>query len=894
MGNDTVVKIKSINPGIYRYYEIREFLKEEDELKIEDSHEDYSYIVPGYSILSSRNILSKGVNVQLVLVKYYNDNCEFSKNLDWKIETDIEGIKINKNGILKIENDTNIKNDTDIIVYTEIKGEKIEKEIRVITNDPISKCNYIVHYYRHDNNYDGWNIWSWCDNCADLDGEEINFYEENDFGRLAGINKVSFKLRKYNWIESLQKMSFGDVAQNEIYANDLDWDVQTDFLSAVEGIAPRIQCAIMDNKEYITAYYSNLKLYDTEFFLVCNGKKIKNVTYKIEGNKITFELPKNFTLIPDNYYEVKATNFFRPVKVTLRNVLDEFYYEKDDLGLTFNNESVIFKIWAPTAKHMDLFIYDNYDDKDGSGKKHKMNKDLKDGIFKLNINKNKVLNKYYNFKVYIYPDSNDENINFANDPYAKAVSVNGIKGAIVDINNKYDLEVTPANFFKTKRPKFNTYTDAVIYEMNVRDYTIDNDSGIKNKGKYLGLCEEGTLYNNNPNIKTGIDHLIELGVNCVQIMPIFDYKTVDEREYNKDDYNWGYDPQNYNVPEGSYSTDSFNPKSRIVEIRKMIQKLHEKDISVVMDVVYNHTYEINLFDNIVPGYYYRTNDLLRYSDGSGCGMEIATERLMVRKFILDSLLHWYNNYQIDGFRFDLMGLYDKESMNIFVGKLKENNKNILIYGEPWKGGWSTLPWHNSIFKGSQRLKGYGVFSDNFRNALRGDNGIPKPSSGYLTNDYFKKEEVFKGVMGAINDFTEHPNEVINYVSCHDNYLLYDQIAASLYENYSEPFVPYNRDIDHEKYMENEIVKRCLLGSGIILTSQGVAFIHSGDEFLRTKYGDHNSYNSSDDINMIRWKWKEEYIEVFKYYKKLIELRKGHSAFKIDNRNTSFKGCTHQI
>ncbi|MEN8908236.1 MAG: type I pullulanase [Clostridiales bacterium] len=887
-----MVKIKKLKPGVYRYSDVCDFLSDDKKINLkENSCEDYSYIISGYKILSSRDIVSFRTKTQLLLINYLSEKYEFISSVKWNFEPKIKGVKIDKYGNLTVDDSLVIDSDCDIFVYTKINGEKIGKTIRIVINDIMNKYQYLVHYYRHNEDYTGWNIWSWCDECNGDKSEQIDFFEENDFGRLAGLNMASFKLRKYDWVESLHKMAFSNTLSTEIYATDWDWNVYTNFLDAYKAISPKIKFAIMDNDKEIIAYLSSFILYNTEFYLTCNGKEISNISYKIEERKIIFKLPCDFKLDTSMYYEIHASNFFSPCKVTLRDVLDKFCYDGDDLGITFNKTKVILKVWAPTAYKVKLYVYKDYNVKDGYGSSYKMKRIKEKGIWVIELNKYDIVNKYYNLNIIINPGTKDELDNFVVDPYAKAISVNGIKGFITDINNIEDELIVPSNFFEHKRPVFESHTDAVIYEMNVRDYTCDPNSGVKNKGKFLGITEEGTRLNGDSNIKTGLDHLLELGVNCVQLMPIFDYKTVNEGKCDPDDYNWGYDPQNFNVPEGIYSTNPFNPKSRILESREMIQKLHEKDIYVVMDVVYNHTYELSTFDSLVPGYYYRSNEYLRYSDGSGCGSELATERFMVRKFILDSLIHWYENYRIDGFRFDLMGLYDKKTMEIFVKKLQEYNSNILIYGEPWKGGWSTLPWHESIFKGTQRSKGYGVFSDNYRNALRGDNGVPKPSLGYLTNDYSKKEEVFNGVMGAINDFTDHPTEVVNYISCHDNYLLYDQISSH-YFNFEKPYKSFDRRIEKDNPLENEIVKRTILGSGIILTSQGIAFIHSGDEFLRTKFGNHNSYNSSENINMVNWKYKKYYKKVFDFYSQMIKLRLTHKLFRLDTKelvNIHFQG-----
>jgi type I pullulanase len=313
----------------------------------------------------------------------------------------------------------------------------------------------------------------------------------------------------------------------------------------------------------------------------------------------------------------------------------------------------------------------------------------------------------------------------------------------------------------------------------------------------------------------------------------------------------------------------------------MVQALHNKNIRVVMDVVYNHTMDNTAFDPIVPGYYYRTDDMGTNTNGSGCGNEVASERPMVRKFIVDSVKHWAKDYSIDGFRFDLMGIIDRKTMELLTDELHRMDPSIIVYGEPWGGGWSSLPGEMQTTKGTQRGKNFSVFNDNIRNAIRGNNDSPHPSHGYVTGKLIEAGQVFKGVIGSITDFCGKPGESINYVSCHDNHCLWDQIIASLGHNFpNNPYIPYRNDNIKENEMTDPRVKRAILANGIVLTSQGMAFIHAGEEILRTKYGCHNSYNAGDEINMIRWQWKEDYNEVFKYYRSLIRLRREHPAFRM--------------
>ena len=431
-----------------------------------------------------------------------------------------------------------------------------------------------------------------------------------------------------------------------------------------------------------------------------------------------------------------------------------------------------------------------------------------------------------------------------------------------------------------------TATDAIIYELHVRDFSIDENSGIseKNKGKYLAFTEKGTT--NGRGQSTGIDHLRDLGITHIHLLPVYDFQTVDELKVDdpnsdKAKYNWGYDPQNYNVPEGSYSTDPTEPTVRIKEFKQMVESIHANGMRVIMDVVYNHTYETedSLFNKIVPGYFYRTDSSGNFTNGSGTGNEVASERPMVRKYIKDSVRYWVEEYDVDGFRFDLMGLIDVETMTQIRQELhNEVSPDILIYGEPWQAGGSPLAESMQTTKGKQKDKGFAVFNDNFRGAIKG--GSDDGSKGFATGDFGKEASIVTGVRGAIDDFTNSPTETINYVTAHDNLNLWDKVIKTQgLEEVALASTPH-ATITEENVLDNETVRRSLLSNGIIMTSQGVAFFHAGDEILRTKFGDHNSYRSPDTINQIRWEDKTKFKSVFNYYQGLIKLRKEHPAFRM--------------
>ncbi|HLV09469.1 MAG TPA: type I pullulanase, partial [Halanaerobiales bacterium] len=405
---------------------------------------------------------------------------------------------------------------------------------------------------------------------------------------------------------------------------------------------------------------------------------------------------------------------------------------------------------------------------------------------------------------------------------------------------------------------------AVIYELHVRDFSSSTFSGIKNRGKYLAFTEEGTR--SPDGLKTGIDHLKELGITHLHLQPVFDFATVDDSDNTE--YNWGYDPYFYNVPEGSYSSNPADD-SRVREFKEMVLSLHKNNIGVIMDVVYNHSYNTHNspFNLLVPGYFYRRDKCGNYTNGSGTGNEIASERPMVRKFIIDSVKYWAEEYHIDGFRFDLMALHDKRTMSMVEKTLKRIDPSIIIYGEPWTGGLSALEPSRQFTKGVQRGKKIAVFNDDFRNAIKGDNdGL---GLGFVSGALGQTDNIKRGIVGEImyNDyicgFADEPCETINYVSSHDNLTLWDKLNKSNY-------------YDDEKTR----IKMDQMAQAIIFTSQGVPFIQGGEEILRTKWGDHNSYNAGDRVNQIKWKRKKRYYETFKYYQGLIRLRREHPAFRM--------------
>lgn len=539
-------------------------------------------------------------------------------------------------------------------------------------------------------------------------------------------------------------------------------------------------------------------------------------------------------------------------------------YTQKPLGYIFTPVQTIIRLWAPTAQRVVLRLF-----KDGSDSYHYQITDFtkNETVWEIILPGNQH-GCYYTIQCQIENKWMDE----VPDPYAFAVGVNGKRAMICD------FALTNPNKWQTdQRILPEHYTDMVIYELHVRDFSIDNYSGIKHKGKYLAFTEEGTL--SPEGVKTGLDHLVELGITHVHLLPIFDFFTVDEAHPEKKEYNWGYDPLNYNALEGSYATDPFNGATRINEFKQLVQKLHEKGIGVIMDVVYNHTGLINhsTFNQTVPGYYYRQRRNGTFSDASGCGTEIASERSMVRKYIIDSLRFWATEYHLDGFRFDLMGVFDIETMNAIRKEMDKIDTRFILYGEGWTAASSPLDQKfRAVKSNAPKLNRIAVFNDDFRDAIKGHWGHPN-SAGFASGQTLNEESVKYGIVAATGHpqinyayvastkwaWSLSPQQSINYVSCHDNYALYDKLKLT-----------------RPNAKLQDLARMVCLSGAILLTSQGVPFLHAGIEMLRTKKGNGNTYKSPDEYNLIDWSRKAMFSYVNEYFRKLIALRKKHPAFRM--------------
>jgi len=541
-------------------------------------------------------------------------------------------------------------------------------------------------------------------------------------------------------------------------------------------------------------------------------------------------------------------------------------YDGTDLGLTYSPKKSVFKLWSPPAEEVRIVLYN-----DGEGGAPLQTQNLKrgkDGVWEASFQEN-IEGQFYAFQVKIKGQWLAE----VPDPYAKAVGINGKRGMVVDM-----AKTNPENWQSDRRPALKNYTDIIIYELHVRDLSSDANSGIRNKGKFLGLTETGTK--SREGLATGLDHIADLGVTHVHLLPSYDFLSIDEsKPYDPNVYNWGYDPQNYNVPEGSYSTNAANGAVRIREFKQMVKALHDKGIRVILDVVYNHTgaTEASNFNQLVPGYYYRQNEQGGFSDASACGNETASDRTMMRKFIVESVKYWATEYHLDGFRFDLMGIHDMETMNLVSRELRKIDPTIFVYGEGWTAGSSPLPDARKAIKSNTHLmENVAAFSDDMRDGIKG-HVFTHTDKGFASGKPGLEESVKFGIVASTQHpqvnyekvnyskapWAKEPAQTITYVSCHDNHTLWDRLAISAPET-----------------TEAERIKMQKLAAAMVLTSQGVSFLHAGVELLRTKKGEENSYKSPDDINHIDWSRKAEHRDVYAYFKGLVALRKAHPAFRM--------------
>lgn len=521
----------------------------------------------------------------------------------------------------------------------------------------------------------------------------------------------------------------------------------------------------------------------------------------------------------------------------------QYHYERDDLGVTYSKEKSVFKVWAPTATNVKLKLINHFGAERGTVAMQRGDR----GVWSLTIHSD-LEGHYYSYLVcvnYIWRE--------ATDPYAKAVSINGQYSAIIDPDK---IEQRPYSI-----PKLESPVDAVIYETHVRDFSHHPNSGMTAKGKYLAFTEMDTK--TSKGFSSGISYLTELGITHVELLPINDFSGVDETIIGKE-YNWGYNPRHFNAPAGSYSSNPSMPYERIQELKALIDSLHAHKLGVIVDVVYNHVFqkELSNFEKIVPGYYFRYDQNGMPSNGSGCGNDIASERYMVRKFIVASVKYWLEYYQVDGFRFDLMGLIDLETMKEIERVVHEINPAAILLGEGWDLPTALPDQNKTTIANSDEISHVGFFNDRFRDSVKGSNFNLK-DIGYISGKQMDAQTFYGLITNTGEQSAIHPAQSVNFVECHDNHTLWDRLQLA------------NPD-------ESDSVRkrRHRFATSLVLLSQGIPFIHSGQEFFRTKQGVENSYCSPDWINELNWDLREQNEQTISYLKCLIHTRKSHGAFRL--------------
>ncbi|MDD7736016.1 MAG: type I pullulanase [Bacillales bacterium] len=748
-----------------------------------------------------------------------------------------------------------------------------------------------VHYTREKHDYDNWNVWSWIIEPVSKGGSEYDFSMYDAYGVIADIplidlntTKMGIIIRKGEWIEKdIEKDRFVTIPETtsdgiyDIYlyeGREMIYESQNDaskdtILSSYASYTRtgKLTAIINLSTKIDETRLSNVSLFE-------DSKEITSYETKLlsDGKMIQLLLDDNFQYDFEKQYSVKfdfGGNICKS-KLVLYNLYDlpyfgeKYNYDGNDLGVTFNENktATTFKLWAPISKSVTLNIYDN-------GTYSSMNKPIK----KIPLEKQEkgvwstTILEYLHGKYYTFTVENADQTSEVVDPYAKSCGLNGKRGMVVD----FDQINKELNWDEVNRPYIENFrnVDASIYEMHIRDMTIDSTSRVSqlHRGKFLGLTEEGTKYTEgSKSVSTGLDHLKELGVSHVQILPFYDYNSVDES--SDDQYNWGYDPLNYNCLEGSYSTDPTDGLCRIKEFKMMMKSLLKNNIQVNMDVVYNHTAENDNtnFEKIIPGYYHRLDSSLSYSNGSGCGNEMASDHYMYSKFIVDSCKFWLEEYKLSGFRFDLMGLIDTQTMENVYKECAKIYDQVMIYGEPWTGGTSSLDSNLQTNQSTlSNIDGIvGAFNDKIRNAIRGDNS---PGLGWVQGEARNYTTIKNGLSGCFSGSID-PNKVINYVSCHDNYTLFDQLNLTL---------PKDR--------KNNLSDAYKQAEALIFTSQGVTFMQEGEDFLRTKSAGkdseiHNSYKAGDHVNKMDYSLKLKNVDMFNYFKDLIQMRKENPLLRL--------------
>ena len=770
--------------------------------------------------------------------------------------------------------------------------------IVVVPTDDVTentgKITVVLHFYRPSGDYDGWDVWYWgCDKTGAASFQPV----DGDKGMVATFTingywsaNAGYVIRKSDWSD--QEFSDRFIDLTDVCSGTVHYYLKSqeetgcrvlgeDAISAV-----KLTNATYDYSSGVATLYSSLPLSGSEvnnLTLVADYGTVTDVSISsITTNTGSYTLTFSRKLTPHevaafriawNGYEAIMTMDTHSLFYT-SEFASQYTYSGDDLGATWSKKSTTFKVWAPTAKSVNVKIYAS-----GNWGADDLVKTVTmvygdKGVWSAVVSGNWD-GYYYNYDVAFSTYTTE-----ATDPYAVSTGANGDRGMILNLDatdpDGWDEDVSPNEGMN--------YTDAIIYELHIREFTIDQSSGVKDawKGKYLGLTQSGTKYS---GYATGLDHLKQMGVTHVQLMPTYDYNSVDE--YHLEDwqqYAWGYDLKNYNVPEGSYSTNPFDGSVRVGEFKEMVQTFHENGINVVMDVVYNHAFDGGNFcyNKIVPNYFCRFYGEGNWSNGSGCGNDIASERAMARNYIVDSIIHWVEEYHINGFRFDLVGLLDTQTINEIVNTVHAKYPYVMFYGEGWAAGGTAMEsgYTQTTQGNASMVPGFGFFNDGLRNAIAGDNG---KTWGFASGSW-DFTDALSYYFRASNGWSTTPSQTINYVSCHDNYCLMDKLSES-----------------RGSAGWNNLVKMNNLSTAIVMMAQGVPFLYSGEELLREKKDENgvryeNAYGTNDAINKVYWSDlvnKSGAQTTNDYYAGLIEFRKNHAALRCVGGGDAWNAVTYR-
>ena len=726
-----------------------------------------------------------------------------------------------------------------------------------------------LHYEREDGNYTDWSVWFWVEG---TDSADVPLVEEEgemvaSYSVPQGASSVGFIVRTPEWKKDVDMDQFIDIAEC------VSGTVHVYVKSGVEGYTKeygedvvkgvKISNAVYDGVQVKVTMAGSLEDAENAFSVVCSdGTEMKIAAVKGMGAIYALEMAQPLELAKSYkvVYAGSSYEILMPDYYGTEEFESAYTYTGSDLGANWTKDATTFRVWAPMAEAVSVNLYKSGDSSA---------EDLIESIpMTSDVNgtwiatKNGDLNGVY----YTYTATNNGKDAEACDPYARTTGVNGQRAMVIDLTS-----TNPEGWEEDKNPNADkTFNDAVIYELHIRDLGTHESSGITNVGKFLSLTEHGTKTPG--GVVTGVDHMKDLGITHLHILPMYDYASVNETKLDTAQFNWGYDPVNYNVPEGSYSTDPYHGEVRVKEAKQMVQSLHKDGISVIMDVVYNHVYDAGnfCFNKLVPDYFSRmTNGT--YSNGSACGNDTASERAMVKKYIVDSVLYWATEYHIDGFRFDLVGLIDTETINEVMEAVHAVRPDVVFYGEGWtmnttvtKKGYSMTTQTNSTM-----VPGFAFFSDTLRDGLKGS-VFNNTEKGYVSGANNLESLIEDCFLGSSGNWCTTPTQTINYASCHDNNTLYDRLQLSCPDASQEDLVKMNN-----------------LSAAIYMTAQGIPFVHAGEEMLRTKVNpgggfNENSYNASDEVNSIKWNTLEDsvYTDVVDYYKGLIAFRKAHPVLRL--------------